>query len=475
MPNNSETQFGRKLAYDVMVIGGGAAGGAAAIAAAESGGRVCLVEAAPKIGGSTALSGGFVRAADTDLQKENGIEDFVDAFYDDVMEVNRGSVDPVIIRSMCENARHTVDWLKSIGVTFFYDPQVPRGHGTVGGGAQLMLQIEARLADKGVDVACNTRVTRLLTNETGAVCGAEIDGEEVFVGAVILTTGGYGANPQMIEEFMPRAKLAGDWLHYVGGACNRGDGIGMARTLNAAVEGTDYAMLGVGNGFHRHTEVFVPSWTMVVNEKGERFGKEYASYWDHPEMFRRQPNHHGFAIIDGEMLDHAEPDRRVAEYYRQGALPVSWLPDEFREKISEGMVQTADTLAALADKVGIDPDALEASVARYNRFCETGVDEDFGKEAIDLVPVLKPPFAAVEIRNHVLWLTQGGLLVDPSGRVLREGGQGPIDGLYAAGEVVTNINGAVYSGTGFSISSSLTMGRIAGAAAAAHAATLQEA
>ena len=152
---------------------------------------------------------------------------------------------------------------------------------------------------------------------------------------------------------------------------------------------------------------------------------------------------------------------------------MSWLPDEFREKINDGMVQTADSLTALAGKLGMDPRVLEASVARYNRFCETGVDEDFGKEAIDLVPILKQPFAAVEVRNHVLWLTQGGLLVDSDGRVLREGTLEPIDGLYAAGEVVTNINGAVYSGTGFSISSSLTMGRIAGAAAAAHAATVQ--
>lgn len=463
------------LAYDVMVIGGGAAGGAAAISAAEAGARVCLVEAGAKIGGSTALSGGFVMAADTDLQKENGVEDSVDAFYDDIMEVNRGSVDPLIIRSMCQNAKLTVEWLKSIGVTFFYDPLVPRGHGTVGGGAQLMFQIEARLGDKGVDVACNTRVTRLLTDEAGCVCGAEIDGEKVFAGTVILTTGGYGANPSMIAEFLPRAKLAGDWLHYVGGTCNRGDGIAMARALSAAAKGTDAAMLGSGNGFRKHTEVYVPCWTMVVNENGERFGKEHASYWGFPEMLRRQPNHHGFAIIDGEMLDHAKPDRRVAEYYRQGALPVSWLPDDFREKINEGMVHTADSLAALAEKIGIDPEALKASVARYNRFCETGVDEDFGKEAIDLVPVLKSPFAAVEVRNHVLWLTQGGLVVNPDGQVLREGTQGPIEGLYAAGEVVSNINGAVYSGTGFSISSALTMGRIAGASAAMHAAKLQEA
>jgi fumarate reductase flavoprotein subunit len=174
------------------------------------------------------------------------------------------------------------------------------------------------------------------------------------------------------------------------------------------------------------------------------------------------------------MLENAKADRRIAEYHRQGLTQVSWLPDDFREKIAEGVVKSADSLAELAGKLGMDPKALETSVARYNKFCETGVDEDFGKEAIDLTPILKPPFAAVEVRNLLLWLTHGGLQVNADAQVLNEDNM-PISGLYAAGEVVNNINGATYFGTGFSISSSLTLGRIAGAAAAAFATASQEA
>jgi fumarate reductase flavoprotein subunit len=474
MQDMSSVAEASERAYDVMVIGGGAAGGAAAIAAAESGARVCLVEAGPEIGGSTALSGGFVMAADTAFLREHGVEDTVDAFYEDVMKVNGGSVDPVAVRRICETAKDTIEWLQTIGVAFFHDPYVRRGHATAGGGEQLMRHVEAELANKGVDVAVQTRVTKLVTDENGTVRGAEIDGEPILVGAVVLTTGGYGANPDMVRDFMPRSRLAGDWIYYVGGAYNRGDGILMAQALNAAVRGEDQGMLGTGNGFRQHTEVYVPSWAMVVNENGVRFGNEFATYWGFPEMLRRQPNHHGFAILDGNMLKNAKADRRIVEYHRQGLTQVSWLPDDFREKIAEGVVKTADGLAELAGKLGMDPQALETSVARYNKFCETGVDEDFAKEAIDLTPILKPPFAAVEVRNLLLWLTHGGLQVNADAQVLNEDNM-PISGLYAAGEVVNNINGATYFGTGFSISSALTLGRIAGAAAAAFATASQEA
>lgn len=462
------TAGGGEQLYDVMVIGGGAAGAAASISAAAAGARVCLLEAGSKIGGSTALSGGFVMAADTPFLRERGIFDTADDFYRDFMAVNEGSVDPVVIRRICESAKDTIEWLQSLGVEFFHDPYVRRAHGTIGAGEQLIRQLEAELSNRGVDVACNTRVTKLITDGKGNVCGAEIEGEPILAGAVILTTGGYGANPEMVREFMPRSRLAGDWIHYVGGEHNRGDGILLAKHVNAAVRGEDQGMLGTGNGFRRHTEVYVPCWSMVVNEQGIRFGNEFATYWGFPEMLRRQPNHHGFAILDGNMLENAKADRRVAEFHRQGVTQVSWLPDDFREKIAEGMVKTGNSLAELAAKIGIDPERLEVSVARYNGFCETGVDEDFGKDAIDLTPVVEPPFAAVEIRNHLLWLTHGGLLVNADGQVLSEDGS-PIDGLYASGEIVNNVNGAIYFGTGFSISSGLTLGRIAGAAAAAFA------
>ncbi|MBI5505756.1 MAG: FAD-binding protein, partial [Deltaproteobacteria bacterium] len=452
--------------YDVMVIGGGGAGSMAAIHAAAKQAHVCLLEATAKLGGSTALSGGRLMAADTRIQRENNVVDSTAAFFADVLAVNPDSVDPEALRRVCEGSRDVLEWLTTRGVSFSYDPAPPRCHGADGFGEGLYRGIETALSQAGVDIALRSRVTRLLTDNAGAVTGAIVDGEPVSAGAVILATGGYGANREMLHQFLPRSDYAGDWLYYVGNPANVGDGIEMGKTLGAAVVGPDQGLVGTGNGFHKTAEVHIPGWLMVVNEQGKRFASEFSPYWVFPERLREQTNHRGFAIMDSRMIEEAYPDRRLAIAYALGFTAISWLPDDLKENVVSGKVVQAGSVAELARRIKIDPATLEATVARYNGFCASGNDEEFGKTAEDLESIKVAPFFAIEVRNHIVWVTQGGLVIDKDARVLKAKGGPAIPGLYAAGEVTGNVLGARYAGTGFSIANALTFGRIAGERAA---------
>ncbi len=458
--------------YDVMVIGGGGAGVMAAIHASFKGASVCLLEANPKLGGSFALSGGLVLASGTTVQKEAGVNDSPEQYLQDVLAINAGSgsVDPEAVARVCYEGGAIIEWLATQGIPFQYDPfPTPRCHAPEGFGEGLFRGLATILSRTGVDVALQTRVTQLLTDDSGAVIGAEIDGEAVRAGAVVLSTGGYGGNPDMVKELMPRSATAGDWLYYIGNPANVGDGIKMGQAVGAAFMGRDQGLISTNNGFHFATEPNIPSWLLVVNEQGQRFGNEDSPYWVMPELIREQTNQRAFAIFDSRMFNNPRPDRRLEAAFRLGFVTLSWMKNDFEEYLAKKCIKQAQTIEELAEQIGITSAGLAATVDRYNSFCETGEDLDVCKEPIDLEPVEQAPFYAIEIRNHVIWVTQGGLPIDKDGRVLREKDGKPIPGLYAAGEITGNVLGAKYPGTGFSNANSLVFGKVAGEAAAAYA------
>ncbi len=466
-----------KRDYDVIVIGSGGAGMSAAISAHEAGASVLVVEADSHMGGSTSLSGGVVYAAGTSVQRTLGIlDDSADAMFEYYMTLNQWRVEPALVRILCDQSGPAVEWLIDLGVEFHPSglyasgvESVPRGHSAAGMGAGIASALEQALGTRGIEVVLNTRVDSLLTDESGAINGLRASGQEVRSGAVVIATGGFGQNPAMLHRYYPDATAHGDWTWSISARHCKGDGLKLAERAGAAIVGHNRGLLLTTPGFSKELEVYVPGWIVYVNREGRRFVNEMAAYAVMSGVVREQTGGTCFAIFDEETRAQAEPDSIYADAFAGGALPLNWVHSVLAEQAEKGKVLKADSLTELAERAGIQPDALHTTVERYNHDCAQGRDTAFFKKGSVMRPIRKPPFYAAEIRPAIICLTSTGVRVDTQARALDEADR-VIPGLHAAGETTGGVLGERYVGGGNSIVNAIVFGRIAGATAAAHAA-----
>lgn len=229
--------------YDVIVVGAGGAGLAAAHMAAQAGARVLMVEAGDKAGGSTALSGGVFYAAGTSLQRRAGIEDTPEALYRYYLHINQYKLDPALVRRLCHDATPAFDWLVGLGVDFPEEnlycsgvDKIRRGHRARGHGAEIAEVLEGSLSGLAVDMALRSRVQELLV-EDGRVAGILVEGDRVTAGAVVLATGGFGANRQLLAELYPTAAAQGELSWYIGSPHSQGTAFASAVALAPASPG----------------------------------------------------------------------------------------------------------------------------------------------------------------------------------------------------------------------------------------------
>ena len=455
--------------FDIIVVGGGGAGLAAAIMARRAGGSVMVLEADTKLGGATALSAAVMFACNTSVQKARGIEDSADAMYRYLMTLAAHEMDPRIARIMADQSGPALEWLISLGVEFPPDyllcsgvEEVPRGHPSLGVAPALVNAAGA----EGVEVALGTRVERLLI-EDGRVVGVVADGETLRADAVILTTGGFGNSPEMIARWYPTAARHGDWTYavHMDAPFILGDGIGLGEQAGAEIVGKDSGLLLPTSGLGKWIEAFLPPWIMLVNEQGRRFMNEASPYAVSGYQINAQPGAHGFAVYDAAALEEGSQDMRFADPYHSGTAMPTWEYNLLKQAAADGRIESADTLAELAGKIGVPVDALEASVARYNADCDAGQDGQFFKAMPTRFPVRTAPFYAREVRACVIGQTGAGLNIDGNARVL-DGKGDPIPGLYAAGEVLGCAVGKRYAGGGMGICNAMVFGRLAGTKAA---------
>jgi len=455
--------------YDIIVIGSGAAGLAAAVAAADAGASVLVVEGEKQVGGSSRLSGGHFYAAGTSVQKEAGVEDTPDAMFEHYMTINQWLVDPSIVRRYSDLSAPTLEWVKGLGVNYPVEGlycsgvgSVPRGHPPEGDGEEVINVLEGHRSHKGVDLVLDARVTALVTNDDGRVTGVRIGDDEATSAAVIIATGGFGNNPEMIEKYLPQASAGGDWNWYIGADGARGDGLTLGQSVGGVIDGHDRALILASPGFSRDLEVALPSWLVMVNQQGRRFCDETASYIMIAGLLNKQGGN-AHAVFD-------ETTRAAAK--RTPFFQAYWVNDVLQEKAEEGRIIRADTLAELASKAGIDAEGLEGTVERYNGDVEAGEDTAFLKQA-PMSQIKTPPFYAVEIRPVMLCWTGTGLRIDADASVLSKA-EKPIRGLYAAGETVGNLHGDRYVGGGGSYGPCLVFGKLAGENAAKYAKELND-
>jgi succinate dehydrogenase/fumarate reductase flavoprotein subunit len=332
-------------------------------------------------------------------------------------------------------------------------------------GAALVARLFKGLLERGVDTWMEAPARELVTDERGAVVGLVVDraGQTVRVGArkgVVLACGGFEWNPELV-----RAHIGYD-VKPLSPPNNVGDGLTMAADVGAHLTNLN-SYWGTPVMFDpeisRDGEL-VPQFewgrgapaSIVVNGKGRRFANEALPYNDFPKAF-------GVYDPDAIEFPNAAPaflvfDRTVRDGQRILSMePGGPEPD---------WVHRADTIAELAEQIGVEPAALEATVARYNEHAREGLDPDFRRNERGLMspgqvaPIEQAPFYAVEMYPGTLG-TNGGPQIDADGRVLRRGG-GVVDGLYAAGNTAANVFGWAYPSGGGTLGNALVFGYRAG-------------
>jgi fumarate reductase flavoprotein subunit len=446
---------------DVVVVGGGAAGLSAALSAREHGARVLLVEAAGQTGGSTALSGGAFLAADTSVQRAAGIEgDSAQEFYEFFMAVNRWDVEPSIVRRYAMEGGPAIDWLMGHGVTFAPEEVVrgeierlPRLHRAGGLGAGLAAALTRSCVQHGIDIAYGTRVEELLVSD-GVVTGVRAGDQVVTAGAVVLASGGFANNHELVAEHIPFARPVLGQLRSPAPSTNRGDGLVMAQGVGAATAGEDRAQVLLSSGITHDLEPVLPGWLICVDQSGRRFVDETTHYHVMNPLVLR----HGgvcWAIFDDAALRAA---RGSGSRYGSGL----WTQDTLSAAVAAGQIPSADGVGSLAQALGVPAGVLETTVERYNDDFDRGVDSLFFKHHEVMAPCRTPPFYGVALRPSMMPVTGFGLRIDSDGRVLRASDDRPIPGLYAAGEIAGNVVGpSIFSG-GAMVAGAVIFGRRAG-------------
>ncbi|ROO85607.1 fumarate reductase flavoprotein subunit [Actinocorallia herbida] len=449
----------------VLVLGAGLAGCAALLAAAEAGQYALLLEKTDEIGGSTVKSAGLSAFAGTDEQAEQGIADSVELLRKDLLEVGKERNDPALVELYCAHQLETYRWLKAHGVVYgeihaASGQSAPRSHPT--DTTRMLVQLLRAAGELGARIVFDAPAERLL-HDGARVTGVRLaDGREVLADAVVLGTGGFSMNPDLLATFAPQMAHA---LRQ-GGTGNQGDGLKMAMALGAGLRDTPYIK---GTYGHFHTEhpdedgtgiLAVYKGAIAVNREGRRFVDESRNYKEIGDAALVQPGVTTWQVFDARTM--ALSNDEVPIY-------------EFAGRERAGMLLKADTIAGLEAAIGLPEGSLQETVAEYNAALAGGGDDPHGRAHLSggvgrPTPIDQGPFYAHPSGTVVL-ATYCGLTVDTRMRVLDWWGE-PIERLYAAGEITGGFHGAGYM-TGTSIGKSGVFGRIAGIHAAAEESDLE--
>ncbi|MDR1824595.1 MAG: FAD-dependent oxidoreductase [Bifidobacteriaceae bacterium] len=459
---------GFDIEYDVVVIGGGGAGKSAAYTAAKEGGlRVALLEKEAETGGSSVHAEG-TGAFESSEQKARGKPDDAWAHYPTrqegfqrYMDYSSKRCNPEVVRMQVNNTAETIDIYKSLGITYTYvgiyaydqPAELYTFHRPEGLGARCQEVLLKACIDAGVEIFTSTPATSLIKDgdRVVGVVARDADGQEVRVGAkaVIIASGGFGGNPEMVLRYS-RFPNALD-LGYNGPPGNTGDGANMAIAAGADTweMGTMMFQLAAsGKTFSAHISGAAVQPVLWINKKSRRFWDEHVamSFADSANVVAAQPGAKVYAIFDSATVDHLIEDGSdvgLGDWivFHQ---KLTNLRMELEEAAVEGeMCWKADTIEELAAKCGLDPAKVAAEVARYNGFCAAGDDADFFKDPRFLRPVTMAPYYAIELHSTIL-VSCGALKVNGDMQVIDTSDQ-VIPGLYAAGLDAGGLYGDAYN------------------------------
>ena len=506
MTKADKTANGETVSYDadVVVIGAGGAGMTAAMTAADAGQKVVILESQAMVGGNSARATGGMNAAKTVYQDENefdqaaGVEktlataaekyadnetitalaktvseqwaayqanptgyfDSVELMELDTMVGGKGINNPELVKTLCEGTADAIDWLDENGITLhnvssFGGASVKRIHRPVNEegkvvsvGAYMIPLLQENCEKRGIDIVLNTTVDTILTDANGAavgVSGTDKDGNTVVVNAksVILATGGFGANLDMVTKYKP--ELAGFMTTNAAGA--QGQGIEMATAIGAGTVDMDQIQIHPtveANTAALITEGLRGDGAILVNANGERFIDEVGTRDVVSAAEIAQPGSYSWLIVDQAMVDASS----VIQGY-----------------IKKGYTKTGATYEELAKELDVDPATFANTMETWNSYVEAKNDPDFGRTSF-ANPLNNGPYYAIKVTAGVHH-TMGGVTINSATEVLKEDGT-VIPGLFAAGEVTGGVHGANRLG-GTAVADFVVFGRIAGESAANYA------
>jgi len=429
------------MSADVVIVGAGGAGLGAAIESAAHGAEVILLEKLSFAGGETLISAGGLQAGGSSVQEEAGIEDSAQELFRYWMEKSYFRLDSDWTSTIAKESAYNIEWLREYGVEFAVDglvhgswnPNDPkRFHMPVGGGSGLVEPLVESAENLGVQIIYDTKATELI-QENGRIVGVLADGQvsEVRANAVILATGGFGNNPDLIAEYAPEFADA----EPVTTPGNTGSGLLMAKEAGAKTADIFHAI-----GW-QVSPLNLPE-TVLVNREGHRFIDENAFYSLKAEAMIKAGGT-VYQIFDSPWLAGQNEDTQAA----------------VADAAAEGELWKADTLQELGNAAGIDGESLAESMDEFSAMAEAGEDTQFFRAGDTLVPVAEGPFYAMPINLSHLG-TIGGVAINNKAQVVDAYDQA-IPGLYAAGSVTGGLIGEVYPGSGTAIATLFATARIA--------------
>jgi fumarate reductase flavoprotein subunit len=463
----SDTTIPIDAEYDVVVIGSGASGKSAALAAAQGGLSVAILEKLPETGGSSVYAEGTA-AFESSEQKARGVPDAAGKHFPSkeegfrrYTEYSHHRANPDVVRTQVENTAETIDLYKSLGVTYTdvtiyaYDQphELYTFHRPEGLGAHCQEVLLKAVEDAGVEIFTATPAKRLVL-ENGAVTGViaqDSDGNTLRIAAkaVILASGGFGNNPDLVEKYSWFGRTAHDMYQCVPTA-NTGDGLTMALQAGADTESLGALMIiacARGKTLTSHTSGAGSQPVLWVNKTARRFASEEValSFADTGNTLAKQPDATVYAIIDQATVTHLMEDGSdigLGDFIPYHAK-LDHLQAELDEDVAAGRAWKADTIDGLARAVGLDPDVFTATVAEYDEACDKGDDALFFKPAQFLRPVRTAPYYAINMAASVL-VSCGGIRVNGNMQVTDKS-YTPIPGLYAVGMEASGLYGDTYN------------------------------
>ncbi len=438
--------------FDVVVVGSGGAGLAAAIQAHDEGASVLIVEKMPTIGGNTIKASAGMNAAETRFQRVKGIHDSKELFYAETLKGGQNKNNPELLHKFVETAPQAIEWLADRGImlndiTTTGGMSIDRTHRPRDGsavGGYLISGLVRNVAKRGIDVMLDTSVTDIVF-ENGAVTGVKLlndENETIIVNAksIIMATGGFSANSQMVVKYRP--DLEGFVTTNHKGAT--GGGIALLERIGAAT--VDMGEIQIHPTVEQKTSYLVSEsirggGAILVNQQGARFFNEMETRDKVSASIIALPEHYAYIVFD----EHVRAKNKAADEY-----------------IAKGLVTSASTVVELAAKTGMDAQTLQAALTRYNGFVAAQHDEEFGRSTALRNPIDMGPFHAIRIAPGVHH-TMGGVTINTDTCVLDSAKQ-VIPGAFAAGEVVGGIHGGNRIG-GNAVADIIIFGTLAGSQA----------
>lgn len=437
-----------KDSYDIIIVGAGGAGMTAALEAKAAGMNPVIFEKMPVAGGNTSKSSSGMNASGTKFQKEKGIEDSNDLFYNETLKGGKGTNDPEMLRFFVDNSASAIDWLDSIGIrlnniTITGGMSVERTHRPEDGsavGQYLVSGLVKNVQEKGIPLFVNAEVKNV-TEKDGKVTGVKVvfnqkEEKTISSKAVVVTTGGFGANFDMIKEVRP--DLAGYvTTNQVG---STGDGIKMIEDLDGYT--VDMDQIQVHPTVQQEKSYLIGEavrgeGAILVNADGIRFHNEMDTRDNVTAAINQLPDRQAWLVFDSGVKSRA---KAIEQYEKMG------------------FVVQGDTIEALAEKMDVPADKLKATMDSWNSAVSNKNDAEFGRTTA-MNALSGAPFYAIKIGPGIHY-TMGGVKINTNTEVLKKDGQ-PIPGLFAAGEVTGGLHGQNRIG-GNSVAEIIIFGRQAG-------------